>query len=174
MYVAFLALAVAAPPTPPETDNLYRSAKVGDWVEYTYSGPPKFVSRQTVTARAADKLTLKTEQIVDGKAGETTETVIDLKGPYPPAAKDPKPAYTTNTELLETSKETRKVRGRSLECEIVKRRTTMKPTGGGKESVAVLKYWTSNDVPLGGLVRMETDVGGTKMVTELTGWGRGK
>jgi hypothetical protein len=173
MSLAFLVLAPVLA-APPETDNLYRSAKVGDWVEYTYSGPPKFVSRQTVTARTADKLTLKTEQIVEGKAGETTETVIDLTGPYPPAATDPRSAYTTKTELLETSKETRKVQGRSVECEVAKQRTTFKPIGKGKESVAVLKYWKSNDVPLGGLVRMETDVGSTKMVTELTAWGRGK
>jgi hypothetical protein len=171
MSVAFLVLVVAAPPTPPETDNLYRSAKVGDWVEYMYPGPAKVVSRQTVVARTAEKLTLKTETVLGSKT-DATETVIDLKGPYPP--KDPKPAYTTERETLETGKEKRTIQGRSLDCEVVKHRTTLTPTGKGKQSVVVSKYWTSGDVPLGGLVRMETEVEGTKMVTELTGWGRGK
>src|SRR5262245_35903568 len=95
MSLAFLVLApvLAAPPTPPETDNMYRSAKVGDWIEYTVTGPVKVVSRQTVVARTADTLTLKTENIVDGKADKATESVIDLKGPYPPVTKDPKPTY---------------------------------------------------------------------------------
>ena len=171
MSLTFLVLApiLAAPP---EADNLYRSAKVGDWVEFTYDGPTRFISRQTVVARSAEKLTLRTETVINGKTGDTSEMVIDLKGPYPP--KDPKPAYTTKTEVLETKTEKVTVKGRSLDCEVVKRRATLKPTGKGKESVVVTKVWTSSEVPLGGMVRMETDFTDAKMVTELTNWGRGK
>ena len=89
LAVFVLAPAIAAPPEP---ENLYRAAKLGDWVEYTIAGPQKVVSRQTVVAKTADKLTLKIEQSVDGKAGEASESVIDLKGPYPPL--QPKPLYT--------------------------------------------------------------------------------
>jgi hypothetical protein len=177
MSLALLVLApvLAAPPTPPEAENLYRAAKVGDWVEFTSTGASKVVMRQSVTAKTEDSLTLKLDQTVDSKTGEPFEQKIDLKGAFPPPTKpDADALYTMKTETLGTGKEGRTIGGKKYDCEWKKEKTTITPKGEGQPMTIVTTVWRCADVPLGGAVRIETESGGHKTVTELTGFGRGK
>ena len=172
MSLAFLVLALAAPP---ESENLYRAAKVGDWVEFTSTGASRVVMRQSVTAKTDEMLTLRMEQTVDGKAGPPFDQAIDLKGAFPPPAKPEADApFTTTQESLGTGKEKRTIDGRTYECEWKQERTTFTPTGKGKPMSVVSTVWRCPDVPLGGAVRIESESNGVKTVTELTGFGRGK
>lgn len=162
---------LAADDKPAKVENPYRDAKVGDWVEWK-SGD--VVVRHTVTARTEAKLTLRIDQTVGGKKGPPVEQVIDLKGPYPPAAaKDPEDETRTVVEKLGSGKETLTIGGTKYDCEWTKSRTTI-TFKGGKEFVSVSTVWHCKDVPLGGAVRTESVVNGQTHVTELSGFERGQ
>jgi hypothetical protein len=159
MLTLLLALALAAPP-----ENPYLTAKVGDWAEYKTD---VVVERHTVTARTDDSVTLRIDQTVQGKKGESKDVEIDLKVKVSPNPK---------TEKLDSGKETITVGGKKYDCEWVKRRFTVTVTVDGKDRTTVhtAKEWVCKDVPLGGTVRIEFESGGVSGVTELTGFGRGK
>src|SRR5262249_49864662 len=167
-------LAPVQPPARPAEENIYRAARVGDWVEYRTAEASPVVIRHTVTAKAADTLTLRIDQTIDGKAGPPIEQAVDLRGPWPPPEKPgKKPAMTTKVETLGSGQETLTVAGKRYECEWTRQRTTVTPEQG-PPIVIVTKVWWCKDVPLGGAVRSETETGGRTSVAELTGFGRGK
>jgi len=167
MFALLLAASIAADPT----ENMYRTAKTGDWIEWKTND---VVMRQTVTAKTDATLTLRIEQTIDGKKGPPLDQFIDLKGPFPPVRKaEPKDETKTDVEELGTGKETLTVGGKTYDCTWAKRKTTI-TFKGGITFVSVTKGWNCPDVPLGGAVRMETEIQGKTSVTEMTGSGRGK
>lgn len=165
------ALVIGLSPDPGE--NPYRTARVGDWVEYAGGD---VVMRHTVTAKTGETLTLTIDQTVGGKAGPAIEQPIDLTRPYPPPAA-PDPDVTTKHERLEVGTETLTLGGKRYPCERVKARTTVTYKEEGKDAaiVSVGTTWHCKDVPLGGAVKTETELAdGTKSVSVLSGYGRGK
>lgn len=162
----------------PEGENFYRECKLGDWV--SAKSPNGVVMKHSVVAKSDDSLTIRIEQTVDGKAGEPIEYQVDLRIAYPPPMKKeetPNFKYTSTQEKVDSGKETLTIGDKQYECtwEKTKHTTVTEFDGNVTKTVMVVKNWRCKDVPLGWPVRTETDLeNGTKMTTELTGFGRGQ
>lgn len=160
-------------------EHPYKTAKVGDWVSYknTVSLPTgqKMESpmKQVVTAKDETSVTLKVTTEAAGQSYDS-EQKIDLTKEWTGVPEMP----NAKVEKLEEGKEDAKAGEKSYACNWVKYKISAEVNGVATVNNA--KIWTSKDVPLGGLVRMEMatdmDVGGTKMTTqmvmELTGSGK--
>jgi hypothetical protein len=157
-------------------ENPYRAAKVGDWASYTMStGATTMTMKQTVTAKTADEVTLRTEQKFGDMAMPASEQKIKLKETFDPAQPSQNDQVKSEVIKLGAGKETLTIAGKKYECEwsrtkVVSTTKTQPPI----TTTMVMKTWTSKDVPLGGLVKSETEVNGMTTVMELTGSGRGK
>lgn len=158
-------------------ENFLRNARVGDWVSYKSSGPTPSTFKQTVIAKTADEITLRSEIKVGDMALPATEVKVNLREQFDPD-KPSRPDVKTTIEKLGTGKEALDVGDKRYECTWVKNRVTQVsgPTANAPAttSVSVAKKWTSKDVPLSGMVKSEVEVAGQTTLTELTGFGRGK
>jgi hypothetical protein len=167
----------AAPPTvaapapgpkaaPPVTNVLSNSA-VGDWLEYavrTDAAPQaaEMKARQTVTAKDAQWVTLKTT----GDLG-THEIKISLQKPYEPYM--PVGETDATSTKLKEGKETLTIRGKTYTCKWVQVKVlATKPT----PTDCVTKVWTCKDVPVTGVVKLESlssaTAKGKTVTTKLT------
>jgi hypothetical protein len=156
-------------------EHPYAKAKVGDWVSHktTMSGSPQtFTSKQTVTARTDDTVTVSMENKFGDMATPAQEQKINLKDKFdpldPPAVNGVKPVV----KKLGEGKEKITVGGKTYDCTWLQYEYTM--TIDGKKFKSVVKTWTCKDVPLGGMVKNEADADGNKSVMELTGHGSKK
>src|SRR5262245_14721187 len=75
-------------------ENFLRNARVGDWVSYKSTGPEPSTFKQTVIAKTADEITLRSEIKVSDMALPATEAKVSLKEPFEPD-KPSNPAVTT-------------------------------------------------------------------------------
>jgi hypothetical protein len=158
-------------------ENFLRLARVGDWVSYKSNGATPSTFKQTVVAKTADEITLRSEIKVGDMDQPATEVKVSLKEPFDPD----KPSSTnvkTTIERLGSGEETLAVGGQRFACTWVRNRVTQTITHPSNAttttSVSAARKWTSKDVPLSGLVKSEVEVAGQTTVTELTGFGRGK
>jgi hypothetical protein len=104
-------------------ENFLRNARVGDWVSYKSTGPAPTTFKQTVIAKTADEITLRSEIRVGDKALPATEPKISLKEPFDPD-KPSNPGVKTTVETLGTGTEALAVGGKRYECTWVKNRVT--------------------------------------------------
>src|SRR5882757_2777415 len=96
MTTAVLLLASLVAAEPPEGENVYRAAKVGDWTEYKTKDT---VMRQTAVAKTDDALTMRIDQTINGEKSTPHEFKVDLKKPYPPEASPNKDVVITREPL---------------------------------------------------------------------------
>ncbi|MCE9531681.1 MAG: hypothetical protein K8T89_11250 [Planctomycetes bacterium] len=159
-----------------ESENFYRAARLGDWIEWK-SGSEKspVIMRHSVIAKSDKELTIRIDQNVDGKAAKAIEYKVDLVGPWPPVM-PPNPDLVTKREELGSGTETLTIGDKKYDCKWVKTKSTFISTFQKKETttVTISKTWTCKDVPLGGSVRAETEINGKVHTTEISGFGRGK
>ena len=166
--LAFLSgLAAAQDKTHP-----FAKAKVGEWVGYnveTGSPSANITIKQTVSARDAEGVTLKVQMSMGGKPLEATDQRVSLKEPFDPARMLQSPTVKSQITKLGEGEETLTVAGKKYKCTWVKNRVITEFNGQIIETNS--KMWISKDVPLGGLVRAETETAGAMTVMELTGVG---
>lgn len=162
VLVAFCLISFAAKSA---DENPYKKAKVGDWVEYKMANKVggfavDTTQKKTVVKVSDTEVTLELET-----NGAKIPITIKLDQKYDPTAamKDAKVTKTgEGAEKLDAA-------GKSVDTkwtstEVVTNNMTIKS-----------KVWMSTDVPLDGIVKMESDMGGNgKMLMELTGYGSGK
>ena len=148
---------------------------MGEWLEYavrTDAAPQaaEMKARQTVTAKDAHWVTLETT----GDLG-THELKISLQKPYEPYM--PVGETDATSTKLKEGKETLTVQGKAYACKWVQVKVlATKPTA----TDCVTKVWTSKDVPVTGVVRLESLSSATakgktvttKLTMELTGSGK--
>lgn len=163
-------------------DNPYKSAKVGDWVEYTTTTETmgtkmQMVSKQTVIAKDDTSVTIRTEMTAMGQKMPPHEMKILFNQPYEPYKMGARPDSDAKATPLGEGNETITVGGKAYACHWIKMKVTAtKPAATN----GTMKVWNAADVPAGGMVKMEMDneiaVGDktmkTTMVMELTGAGR--
>ena len=152
-------------------DNPFKSAKVGQWIEYvttieTKGNKREQKTKQVVVAKDDASVTLRTTATAMGKEMPPQETKIMLDQPYQPFAQRDSDAKVT---ILGEGDETITVDGKSYKCHWAKARVVVtKPVA--MESTS--KVWTSKEVPLSGMVKMEGDsvmtMQGTTMSTKMT------
>lgn len=173
--VILLSVAAAA------SDNPYKTAKVGEWIEFAMTTSVmgqnmQMKTKQTVIARDATSVTIKTETWMGGQQLPSSEQKILLDKPFEPYNADPKMTDAVVTPMG-TGSETLTVGGKAYACKWAKVHivsTKPMPMDG------ITKVWSSNDVPMSGVVKMETNttmkMGDKEMTStmtmELTGFGK--
>ena len=177
---AVLALAVLVYSAAPELlqaadENPFKSAKVGDWVEFKQAtqmaaGNMEATMKQTVTAKDEKTVTLKMEVSANGMKPPPQEVKIELDKPYDPT----QTPENAKIEKLKEGDETITAGGKEYKCHWVQSKVTVDHEGTKFETES--KSWISKDAPLGGLVKMEMEIKamGTKTLMELTGSGKGQ
>ena len=162
-------------------DNPLKNAVVGDWIEYNTTSEmsagmkTQMHTKQTVVAKDAKFITLRTEVTMNGKAMPPQETKIPLDQPYEPY-KSPNAA---SVQILGEGSETVTVGAKPYSCHWTKVKVTLSQPAG---SEGITKIWVCKDVPVSGMVKMETEMTmktgantmNTKMTMEMTGSGHGK
>ena len=174
-FALWLAVSVSA------ADNPFKTAKVGDWVEYaTTTGgmghDMQMTTKQTVVAKDDTSVTLRNEATAMGQKMPPHDVKIPFDKPYEPY-KSSSAATDATTTLIGEGNETITVGGKPYACHWVKMKvvaTKPAPTNG------TVKVWSCSDVPAGGMVKMEMEnemkvekqTMTTTMVMELKGFGR--
>lgn len=165
-----MAAIVAADDKKEKPDNYYKRAKVGDWISHksTIKGQPfETVTKQSVTAKDDKTITIKTETKVSGM-----DFTNEAKMPLEPAIDPETPNPFVKTETVGKGKETIKVGGKSHACEWTKTKFTTKIEN--KENVSISTVWICKDLPMGGIVKMESKSDDADTVMEMVGYGRAK
>jgi hypothetical protein len=160
-------------------DNPFKSAKVGEWVEYattteTMGAKMEMKTKQTVVARDDVSVTLRIVASMMGKEMPPQETKIMLNKSYEPYVQGDTDAKVT---VLGEGDETITVDGKSYKCHWGKAKVVATKPMAMESTV---KAWSSKDVPVGGLVKMESDsvmtmngqAMNSKMTMKLTGSGK--
>lgn len=153
-------------------ENPLKNAKVGDWVEYAMTSEAmgqkmEMQTKQSVVAKDEVFVTLRTETTMMGQAMPAQDVKIALNKPYEPFAQDPNLTDAKVTPLGEGD-ETISVGGKSYACRWTKAKVVAtKPQAMEGTS----RTWVCRDVPVNGLVRMESEtnvtVNGQAMVTKM-------
>lgn len=154
-------------------DNPFKSAKVGDWVEYSLSAAGQNMTvKQTVKEKSETSVTMTTETSAPNLPNPIKQDMkVDLTKPYDPT-KPPAEMKDAKVEKLGEGNEKITVGGKTYDCKWIKSKAVVETMGFKVESES--KVWISKDVPLTGMVKLEakTNFGNTTM--ELTGSGQGK
>lgn len=158
----------------PEGENPYRKAKVGDWVDYKMTGPNMQGStKMTVVAKDDKELTYQVAGKFAFNGSEMVAPIqklkIDLVKSYDPVIADNMKQNDVKFEKLGEGTEKIKIGDKEYDTKWTKMRTTS--TVNGVTVVGEYKMWFCKDVPLSGMVRMETETGGFPTKLELVGSG---
>lgn len=138
-------------------ENPLKNAKVGEWVEYsnrteTMGMAMDMVMKQTIVAKDDAFATMRIEVSMGGMAmpgGKDIKVALDQ--PYDPLTAAQEGAKVT---VLAEGDETITVNGTPYACHWVQAKVVMTEPQAVE---ATSKIWTSKDVPVGGLVRMESE-----------------
>ena len=154
-------------------DNPYKTAKVGEWIEYAMTTQVmgqnmQMKTKQTVTARDATSVTIKIESWMGGQKMPASEQKILFEKPFEPYNLDAKMTDAVVTPMG-TGSETLTVGGKPYACQWAKVHiVATKPM----PMDSITKVWSSKAVPMSGMVKMETDttmkMGEKSMVTKMT------
>lgn len=162
-------------------DNPYKTAKVGEWIEYAMTTQVmgqgmKMKTKQTVIARDEVSVTVKTESWMGSQQMPSSEQKILFEKPFEPYNLDAKLTDAVVTPMG-TGSETLTVGGKTYPCQWSKVHiVATKPM----PMDSITKVWTTKGIPMSGTVKMETDTTmkmgeksmATKMTMELTGFGK--
>ncbi|MCX7806089.1 MAG: hypothetical protein N3A38_12985 [Planctomycetota bacterium] len=151
-------------------ENPFKKANVGDFVAYAVEADMggmkmKGKVKQTVTAKDEKTATVAVETEMAGIPPQKNEVKVELDKPHdqvPPGAE---------RKTIKEGDETIKVGGKEYKCHWTETETAMKVPNNMGTSLTRAKVWICQDVPLGGLVKMEstTDItmGETKMTQKM-------
>lgn len=160
-----------------EADNPFRNSKVGDWIEYKMTGQlMSGKTKMTVTSKDDKELAYEIAGTFTMNGKEMTaplqKQIIDLTKSYDPIVAANLKASGVKTERLGEGAEKLKVGGREYDAKWIKTKTTA--TANNITIVSEGKMWFCKDVPLSGLVKMETSTGPVATVLELVATGSKK
>ncbi len=156
-----------------DEENPYKSAAVGDWADYKMTGHgARGTTKMTVIAKDDKQVTieLKTDLTSGKKMKTTVQTkTIDLTKKYNSLGDGVvnEEGVDVKLEKLGEGAEKINVGEREFDTKWTKTRTTQ--TFNNKTFVTNFKIWSSKDVPLGGMVRMDTTTSAGTTRLELIG-----
>jgi hypothetical protein len=158
--MAFVACVLAlAPIAARAEENPYKSAKKGDWVAYNMSvSAMGFDLKGAITQKVIEKddksLTLEVTGKINDMDIPAQKQTIDLTKPFNPLGAANFPAgANSKVEKKESGKEKVKVGDKEYDCEWTSYKVSA--DAGGMKIEADVKTWSSKDVPLAGMVKME-------------------
>jgi hypothetical protein len=169
LLVAFVPVVRAA-----DDDNPWKNTKVGDWIEYKMTGTGfEGKTKMTVVAKDEKELSYEVAATFTAMGNEMTAPVqklkIDLTKPYDQKAALNQQNNNVKIENVGEGKEKLKVGDKEYDTKWTKLKSTT--TVNDFTVVTENKMWFCKDVPLSGLVRMDTTVGTTTSKLELIGTG---
>ncbi len=155
-------------------DNPFTKAKVGDWVEYRMTGPNmEGKTKMTIVAKDDKELTYEVAATfsVMGKemAAPIQKLTVDLTKPYDPIVAANLKKTGTKIEKEGEGAEKIKIGVKEFDTKWTKMKSTS--TVNDVTVVSDYKMWFSKDVPVSGLVRMETTTAMFTTKLELIGSG---
>lgn len=139
-------------------ENPFKDAKVGEWIEFVMQTEAmgqkmEMQMKQSVVAKDETSVTLRMEATMMGQKMPGKDTKIALDKPYEPYLQNQNLTDAKATPLGEGN-ETISVGGKSYACHWTK----VKVVATKPQAVEVTaKTWTCKDVPVNGLVRMESE-----------------
>jgi hypothetical protein len=154
--------------------NPFTNAKVGDWVEYKMTGQNMEGStKMTVASKDEKELTYEvtaTFSFLGNKTVAPVQTMkVDLTKDYDAISAANLKAKNVKIEKLDEGTEKIQAAGKEYDTKWTKLRATT--TVNGMTIVVDHKMWFSKEVPLSGLVRMDTTASGMTTRMELIGSG---
>jgi hypothetical protein len=157
-----------------DDENPFRKAKVGDWTEYKMTGPNVSGStKMTIVGKdekeVAYEITSKFAAFGQETVGPVQKIKVDLTKSYDPVVAANLSQNNTKIEKVGEGNEKLKVAGKEIETKWTKMKTTT--TVNDMQIVSEYTMWISKDVPVSGLVKMETSTMGTATKLELVGSG---
>ncbi len=171
LSAAVLCLAILAVARADE-ENPFKKAQVGDWAEYdltTNANNVKLTGKMKLivaakkekdnTATVRTTVTIITPPAEKGgkpveQTVSTQDATIDLTKPFDPTSTSGLPAIAeAKVEKTETATEKLTIGGKTYECTMTKMKLSAKVLG--QDVTSEVKVWTSKDVPLAGMVKME-------------------
>lgn len=159
-------------------DNPYKRSEVGDWVSYKSevqlpNGQKVSTTlKQIVKAKDDKEVTIAIETQSGNMKLPAREIKVRLDQPYDPATSIRQMGGNNKAEKIDEGTETVKIDNQFYPCQWVKMKISVDAAGQKFETTS--KVWTSKEIPVGGLVKMETEVAGQKVVMLLTGHGKKK
>jgi hypothetical protein len=156
-----------------DDENPWKNAKVGDWVEYKMAGTGfESKTKMTVVAKSDKEVSYEISATFTAAGKEMTAPVqkqtIDLTKNYDELSAINLQNKNVKIEKLDEGKEKLKIGDKEYDTKWTRTKATA--TFNGITSVSEYKMWFSKEVPLGGMVRMDTTVGTIVTKLELTGF----
>ena len=170
LVVCWVSMAWAA-----DDENPWKTAKVGDWVDYKTTGTG-FSGKTKMTITAKDDKEVVYEVTgsftVNGmEMTAPTQTLkIDLTKDYDAVAAANVANKDVKLEKVGEGKAKLKIGDKEYDTKWTQTKATA--TFNGIATVSEYKMWFCKDVPLGGLVKMETTVGSISSTLELVASGK--
>ena len=158
-----------------DVDNPYTNAKVGDWVEYKMTGNNiEGKTKMTVTAKDDKELTYEVEGTVTFMGREQTAPIqtlkIDLTKSYDPVVAENLKRKNVKLEKIDEGTEKIKVGDKEYDTKWTKTKAISTVQNNTVETVYTM--WLCKDVPLSGMVKMESTNKSIVMKMELIGSGK--
>jgi hypothetical protein len=156
-----------------DDDNPFKKANVGDWVEYKMTGTIQGTTKMTIVAKTDKEVTFEVTGTYSFMGRESAVPAliqkIDLTKSYDPIVAANLKRTGTKIEKEAEGAEKIKVGAGEFDTKWTKLKSTT--TVQGITVVSEHKMWYAKEVPLTGLVRMDTTTGTVTTQMELIGSG---
>ena len=157
-----------------DEENPFRKAKVGDWAEYKMTGPNISGStKMTIVGKdekeVAYEITSKFSAFGQETVGPVQKIKVDLTKSYDPVVAANLQQNNTKIEKVGEGNEKLKVAGKEIETKWTKTKATT--TVNDMQIISEYTMWFYKDIPISGMVKMETSTMGTITKVELVASG---
>jgi hypothetical protein len=157
-----------------DDENLFRTAKLGDWAEYKMTGGNvSGTTKMTIVAKDDKEVIYDVTSKFTAFGQETVapaQTIkVDLTKSYDPIIAANLKQNNTKIEKIGGGSEKVKGGGKEIDTKWTKQRAST--TVNNMTIVTDTKMWFSKDVPVSGLVKMESTTMGSTSTVELVNSG---
>lgn len=153
-----------------DVENPYKKAAVGDWVEYKMTGPNiEGTTKMTIVAKDDKEVSYEVAATFNGQTAPRQKLKIDLTKSYDAVSAANLKANNTKIETVGEGTEKLKVGDKDYDTKWTKLKSTT--TVSNFTIVSEYQMWFAKEVPLSGLVKMDTTTSTITTKLELIGSG---
>jgi hypothetical protein len=156
-----------------EEENPLRKAKVGDWVEYRMTGKDtEGTTKMTIVTKTDKEVTYEIEStfsFMGNKQSAVQRQTVDLTKPWDMISARNIKENNVQLEKISEGRESLEAGGKKYETKWKKLKSTT--TTSGFTVVVEHKMWFSPEVPVTGMVRLDTTTGDSATKIEVVASG---